>query len=102
MTLLKVKSSVRPHSLFIAAAIINAAQTLGLADMLITSGNDGAHMDGSRHYAGDALDARTKHLAGGAKHDLRAAVQKRLGKRYQAILEHLGKPNEHLHVEFDP
>jgi hypothetical protein len=86
----------------IAAALINAANTLGLKqDMLITSGNEGVHMPGSLHYLDRALDFRTKHLATANKKALAAAVKKRLGKDYDVILENVGGANEHLHIEFD-
>lgn len=103
MILLKVKSTVRPRNLWIAAAIINAANTLHLTvDMLITSGNDSKHMAGSKHYTNEALDIRTKHLTFADRTLLIRTVQRRLGRDYQLKLESLGQPNEHLHIEFDP
>lgn len=104
MSLLKVKAgAVVPRTLIIAAAVVNAANSLDLTqDMLITSGNDSTHMKGSKHYLDWALDFRTKHLTVTQKRALAETVKQRLGKEYDVILESLGKMNEHLHVEYDP
>jgi hypothetical protein len=103
MPLLKFKSTVIvPKVCIIAAAVVNAANVLGLPDMLVTSGNDSTHKKGSKHYEDKALDFRTKHLKREQKHALATGVRARLGLDYDVILESEGKVNEHLHVEFDP
>jgi hypothetical protein len=104
MSLLKIKSTaVVPKVCVIAAAVINAANTLRLKqDMLITSGSEGTHMVGSLHYKDRALDFRTKHLSAADKEALVTAVKRRLGTDYDVILENAGGTNEHLHVEYDP
>jgi hypothetical protein len=104
MSLLKVKvGAVVPRTLIIAAGVVNAANSLGLAqDILITSGNDGTHMKGSKHYLDWALDFRTKTLTLTQKRALADTVKKRLGHEYDVILEGLGTANEHLHCEYDP
>lgn len=102
MALIKLKPSVKvPKVVIIACAAINAANVLELDDMLVTSGNDSKHMDGSKHYEDKALDFRTKHLTKTAKHALLKEVKKRLGAGYDVILESEGKTNEHLHVEWN-
>ena len=104
VSLLKVKpGAVVSRQVIIAAGVVNAANQLNLpADMLITSGNDSKHKDGSLHYVDRALDFRTKHLPLAQKHELADAVQARLGEEYDVILEAVGTANEHLHVEWDP
>lgn len=103
MTRLKVKRGVHPVSLIIAAAGINAALDLNIeADIVITSGNDGEHLSFSKHYANAALDFRSKQLMTWQKTVWIARIQKRLGPQYQVLLEHEGKQNEHVHVEYDP
>lgn len=103
MSLLKVKDTVRPHNLWIAAAVINAAIVLKLrVDMLITAGTDGVHMKESKHYSGDALDIRTKHLSSSARANLLMEIRRRLGGDYDVVLESLGRRNEHAHIEYDP
>jgi hypothetical protein len=108
---IKLNATVRPRSLVIIAACVNAFQDLideGWKDDLptelrITSGNDSTHMDGSKHYTDEALDVRSKsfpsrHL----KNEFIRLVKFRLGSAYQGILESEGQPNEHFHFEYDP
>jgi hypothetical protein len=103
LTTLTFKTGVRvPQSAIIAVAFLNAAHLLQIATpLVVTSGNDSTHMTGSKHYSDQALDFRTKTLTTGQKHALQIAVQKRLGRDYDCVLEDLGGPNEHLHVEHD-
>lgn len=102
--MLKIKSTVRPRALFIAAACINVAIEQRLTiDIVITSGNDSKHMNNSLHYTGDALDVRSKEFTSKeAKLNYIEAVIDRLGHSFQGILEDEGKDNEHFHFEFDP
>lgn len=100
MSLIKFKSTVIvPKTTIIASAVINAANTLGLPDMYVTSGNDSKHMQGSKHYEDKALDLRTKHLTLPMKAALIKEVKRRLGPDYDVILEFEGTMNEHLHIE---
>jgi len=91
--MIKVKSGVTPHNLIIAAAAANVGAQMGI-DIVITSGTDGTHMHGSKHYTGDALDFR---LNGTRTAEFEAKLAARLGKAYQVIAE-----PSHTHVEFDP
>jgi hypothetical protein len=70
--------------------------------LTVTSGSDGTHSlkPYSRHYTGEALDFRTKHLKTSAeKHELIVQVQKELGPQFSVILEHEGRSNEHGHAQ---
>jgi hypothetical protein len=97
-----LKENVRPLSLLIAAAVANVAQEWSVR-VVITSGNDSTHMDGSKHYSGEALDIRSKTFESEAsKRRFMSDVLARLGPDYQAILEDHGGPNEHIHIEHDP
>jgi hypothetical protein len=104
MSLLKFKTGVRvSRQAIIAAAVVNAANVLGLSvDMVCTSGNDSKHMADSKHYRDEALDFRTHHLAGVEKANFAREVRRRLGTDYDVMLEGLGTSNEHLHCEYDP
>jgi len=103
MSELKVKSTVRPRSHVISAAVINAANELKLdVDMLMTSGNDSKHMKNSKHYTGEAGDYRSHHLTVEECRALLKIIRRRLGKNYQVILESPMKANEHIHIEYDP
>lgn len=97
-----IKSSVRPRNLWIAVAVANQAQIEGRS-VVVTSGNDSTHMQGSRHYSDNALDIRTKDFEStAAKRAFLAAVLARLGRDYEGLIEDLGGPNEHAHIEYDP
>lgn len=91
--MIRIKDGVTPRNLVIAAAAANVASVLGV-DVTITSGTDGKHMDGSKHYTGEALDIR---LLGVQTPHFMDALAARLGAAYQLVLE-----ANHLHVEYDP
>lgn len=103
MAFLKFTGSVVvPKTTIIAAAAINSFNVLGFSvDLFVTSGNDGVHMRGSKHYSDEALDFRTKTLSKTDKHLFKDTLTQRLGKGYDLVLEDEGGPNEHLHVEYD-
>ena len=69
--------------------------------LVITSANDGTHMQNSLHYQGLALDFRTKDVLLD-KQRLLEDVRAALGRQFDVIFEDPGGPNEHMHVEFDP
>ena len=66
----------------------------------ITSGNDGTHMAGSCHYTGDALDFRTHHLERPDFRVMMDEIKAALGQEFDVVIENVGEPNEHLHIEF--
>ena len=72
----------------------------------ITSGADGEHKPktgrASLHYSGLALDFRTKHLAVMDKEKVLNAVRAALSNQFDIVLEQIGLPLEHLHIEYDP
>lgn len=102
--MVKLKPTVRPKSLVILAAVANVAQEMNLPfDVTITSGNDSKHKVGSKHYADEALDVRSKNFANNfVKKEFLRAVMLRLGPKYEGFLESEGEANEHFHIEFDP
>lgn len=94
--MLKIKAGVTPKNLVIAAALANAAWDLPF-DVVITSGTDGTHMKGSKHYSGNALDVRTSNIPKDWLKVYIDRVKNRLGPDYDLVLE-----VDHLHVEYDP
>lgn len=102
MTLTLKPGVIVSQQVIIAASLVNVADQLGLAEVVITSGRDGSHMANSLHYRDRALDFRTHHLADAAKHAFIALLKTKLGPDYDVILEGLGTPNEHGHAEYDP
>lgn len=82
-------------------AIIRAAEyafgKYGITPV-ITSAVDGVHMDGSRHYTGDALDLRRWDSDKIGKTDAIAQeLRTWLGRDYDVVVE-----ADHIHVEYDP
>lgn len=72
-------------------------------DFIITSMNDGKHMEYSKHYSDEAFDCRTKHLPDElTKKTIASEIKTALGEDFDVILESLGGDNEHLHLEYDP
>lgn len=97
-----IKSGVKPRLLLLTAAVANVAQGLP-HDVVITSGTDGKHKKGSKHYTEEALDIRSKNFPSRrAKQEFISAVLLRLGPGYEMFLEQEGKPQEHFHLEWDP
>ena len=69
-------------------------------DLVITSMNDGKHMEGSRHYTDEAMDLRSKNFQDNPhKVIFASAFQEFLGNKFRVILENLNKPNEHFHIQ---
>lgn len=101
--MIKLLGTVKvPKTVIILAAAANAAAKLGIGDVTVTSGNDSTHMVGSKHYTDEALDFRVKGLTQDKVKTWRTSTLLRLGPGYQAMVEDFGKPNAHLHVEWDP
>jgi len=104
MLLLKAGVSLRKlqPQMLIALQVVEEEFGKYSLDTVITSGSDGQHKEGSLHYAGLALDFRTKAAAGIQK-GLASMIKLRLDHvGFDVVLEDLGQDNEHLHVEFDP
>lgn len=68
---------------------------------MVTSGVGKKHSQKSLHYVGYALDYRTKHLPEDVKQEILKEIKEAL-PCCDVILEHLGEPQEHIHVEYDP
>ena len=73
--------------------------------MVITSGGEGKHQDGSRHYLSMAFDIRTVDPTGGWKieDDARVAylheLKNRLGDEFDVTVS---PKHKNIHVELDP
>jgi len=92
---------IRPEMLMGNDIVESVYDKAGL-ECTITSGNDSKHSRGSLHFTGAALDYRTRHVPRGKVGDLVLAVKSALGEEFDVLLEHLDKPQEHLHVEYQP
>lgn len=77
--------------------------SLGAAELVVTSLNDGSHSTGSLHYKGLAADLRTHNLPSPqARVEAWRRLKAALGSAYDVLHEHVGTPNEHVHLEYDP
>ena len=71
--------------------------------VVITSGNDGTHMEGSLHFKNLALDFRTGHnwepplMSEEEAHEILEELKARLGIGFDVVLE-----KDHIHGEYDP
>lgn len=75
------------------------------ANLVITSGSERItrHSRTSLHYAGQAVDVRTKHLDTRIdREQVRAAIASRLNRDFDVLLEDPGGQNEHIHIEYQP
>lgn len=102
--MLQIKPGVRVHGLkpeiLLALQIATEIYQKHGFDCVLTSAIDGKHSRGSRHYTGSAIDLRTRHLPdpGTIADEIKTA----LGADYDVVLEGMGTPNQHIHIEFDP
>jgi len=94
-----VKFGIVADAMATMQLVVYHAFTRRRVDCVLTSVKDSKHMVGSRHYINRAKDYRTKHYLGD-KIALRDEIKAALGSDFLVLLESLGKPNEHLHVEY--
>lgn len=62
----------------------------------ITSGTDGTHMEGSKHYSGDAIDLISHNLSANQTNAIIDDLESKLGSDYDIINE-----GSHIHIEYD-
>lgn len=81
-----------------------AAKGLNLPAPVVTSGRDGQHMSGSRHYSGNALDFRGNNISIAQGRQMATMVGRRLGPDYDVVFETFphDPSRNHLHTEYDP
>ena len=99
---MKLKAGVRVLGLstpMILAAIVadTVYHEVAGVSAVITSGIDGSHSRGSKHYAGDAIDLRINHVAPEKHPILVSELKSALTADYDVVFE-----DDHIHIEFDP
>lgn len=106
---LKLKTGVNPANvvpeMLLANQVVCSVFQYHNQDCIITSMHDGVHSVNSLHSRGGlcrAIDYRTKHLSDMEKTFIVNGIKEALGANYDVILESLGQPNEHLHIEVGP
>lgn len=92
-----VLTGIKPEMAIAACIVDQVYSQYGMQDCVITSGLDGTHKKGSKHYTGEALDFRTNNMPGNIAVKITDIAQQRLGSNYDIIFE-----TNHIHCEFDP
>ena len=86
----------------ILVAVQRVAERTRMAQVVITSANDGKHSQRprSRHYTNEAIDLRSRNFRTAAARDrFLARLREELGSRFYVAYESHGKPNAHIHVQ---
>ncbi len=92
---------IRPEMVLVHGVVCAVFTKYGY-ECVITSGVGKKHSKRSLHYVGYALDYRTKHIGdNNVKRSILKSLETAL-PNCDVILEHVGEPQEHIHVEVDP
>ena len=108
MSLLRFKVTVKPDKiqpeLILSIIIVHSIFSSHGYDCIITSLNDSSHGENSKHFKGQGVDFRTKHIASipTKKIIVRQIINELKFNGYDVVFESEGLDNEHLHVEYDP
>lgn len=89
-------AALRPQML-VVLQVADAVYAKHGVDCVVTSGDEGTHSRGSRHYSGDAVDLRTRTLGAGDRSQVRFELAEALGDAFDVVLE-----GTHIHVEYQP
>ena len=88
---------MRPEMLLGVMEAIEAYRERGY-DTVITSATDGKHSATSLHYAGCAVDLRTRHIADQQEvEDIASQLRRALAPHFDVVLE-----EDHIHMEYQP
>lgn len=87
---------LRPETVLACQVIEGAFRDAG-HPCTITAGIDGKHMNASLHYAGCAVDIRTRDLQPSELETLKDELSKRLASDFDVVLE-----GDHFHIEYQP
>lgn len=89
-------TGMRPEILLAAVAAERVYEEAG-HDFVITACVDGKHMAGSFHFAGAAIDVRTRDLPPADVPKVLARIKACVGDDFDVLLE-----ADHIHIEFQP
>lgn len=89
-------AGLRPELLLAVVAAERVYEEAG-HDLTITACVDGKHTAGSLHYAGAAIDIRTRDIPLADVQKLIARIKTCLGEDFDVVLE-----TDHLHLEYQP
>ena len=104
--MIEIKGGVRllgvVPQMFFAASVAEGIWREQGVPLVVTGGIEGLHSEASDHYAGRALDFRTKNLAPGKAPEVVAQLKAALGEDFFILHELIGQPAEHAHVSWRP
>ena len=89
-------NGLTPEALIILLVAENLWKKYG-EELVVTAGLDGKHMEGSKHYEGNAVDLRTRYFNVATQKVVTKELRKRLGKQYDVVMH-----KTHIHAEYDP
>lgn len=89
-------NGIRPE-LLLGIMIAESVYSLKNRTLTITACIDGKHSVGSLHYAGCAVDLRTRDLPAGEPEEITNLLKSALGSDFDVALE-----KDHIHLEFQP
>jgi len=108
---------LQPQVVLATHAVDGIYQRHGIIECWLTSGSDGKHRAGSKHYSGEAVDIRTRNVPSQLRIPVAIDVAKALvgrvfdGRhgRVKMIFQSPGNPSlfdiflhkTHMHVEYD-
>lgn len=98
----QTKMELQPSITGKVGAIDDVHLRVAKREAICTSALEGKHRSGSLHYRGHAIDLRTNDLPLSTKYRLLEELRSELGDGYDIIIEHVGRPQEHIHLEWDP
>lgn len=103
--MLSIKQGVRMRGLgsemAVACIIVHGVYVEERIHCEIVSVSDGNHMRGSKHYSGEAVDFKTNHIPRDRLDGIRDECARNL-PGYDVLISNRGRPDECLHVEYDP
>ena len=94
-----VEKVVKPCKEILAAMVIADEISVAVADVeiVITSILDGDHMQGSKHYTGEAFDMRKRCYDDSEQKSILEKLIMNLGTDFDVVNE-----STHFHIEYDP
>lgn len=87
---------IRPEILLAVMVAEGIYKAAGF-ELVLTSINDSAHADTSRHYQGMAVDFRTREFSGEVGRTITEQLRQALGRQYLVLNE-----SNHIHVSYKP
>lgn len=93
-----VKLALLKPQLLVAILVVEDIFKKAGIPFVITSVNDGEHMNGSKHYTGEAFDCRTKDINQATlRHSILSSIKSQLDRDFDIVDE-----GSHFHIEYDP